>query len=60
MGVHDPMDVFSKPFYPLQKRKVQQRWDKVFEVDNVEDTYIQRATWLLKEEWVEEVIAYQP
>lgn len=54
-GVRDSMEVFSKPFYPLLKNKIQRSWDRIFEIENVEPQYIQGAVWCIKKEWIKDV-----
>ena len=55
-GIRDAMDVFSKPFYPLIKKKVISSWDKIFDIEGVEEQYLQGAVWCIKKEWIEDVI----
>ena len=50
------MDAFSKPFYPLIKKKIIQSWEKLFEISDVEEQYVQGAVWCIKKEWIEEII----
>ena len=54
-GVRDPMEIFSKPFYPLLKNKVQKSWDRIFEMEHVESQYIQGAVWCIKKEWIKDI-----
>ena len=49
-GVRDSMEIFSKPFYPLLKNRVQKSWDRIFEIEHVEPQYIQGAVWCIKKE----------
>lgn len=55
-GIQDAMDAFSKPFYPLIKKKIIQSWEKLFEISDVEERYVQGAVWCIKKEWIEEII----
>ncbi len=51
-GVKDPMDIFAKPFYPLLKSRVVKSWDKIFDIEGVDEQYLQGAVWCLKKEWI--------
>jgi len=51
-GVRDTMEAFAKPFYPLVKRKIVRSWDRVFDVDGVDEQYLQGAVWCIKKEWL--------
>lgn len=53
-GVMTASDVFEKPFYPLLKQRIQKTWNQLFEEKEIEEQYIQGATWLLKKEWIVE------
>lgn len=55
-GIEDTTVLFSKPYYPIQKRQVTDTWKKIFEIDDINELYIQSATWLLKKDWIEEVV----
>jgi len=53
IGVRQPADLFSTPFYPVQKRKVQDSWQKLFtSAENCPDRYIQAGVWELRQGWV--------
>lgn len=51
-GISDISDVFQKPFYPVLKRKVMKSWEKLFEETDVEEGYLQGASWRLRKEWI--------
>lgn len=55
-GVNDVFDVFTKPYYPILKSKIIQSWDKLFDIEGVEESYLQGAVWMLKKEWIREVM----
>lgn len=54
-GITDPLEIFSKPFYPLLKKEVADSWTDVFQTDDTEEQYIQGAVWRLKRDWIEEI-----
>jgi len=56
MGVTDPLDIFSKPYFPLLKKEVTDSWSSVFQTDGIAPQYIQGAAWQLKNAWIDEVI----
>ena len=51
-GIRDGAEVFAKPFYPLVKRKIVQSWDRLFDIDGVDEQYLQGAVWCIKKEWM--------
>lgn len=51
-GIMTASDAFEKPFYPLMKQKIQKSWEKMFEEKEIEEQYMQGATWFLKKEWI--------
>lgn len=55
-GVNDVYDIFAKPYYPILKSKVIKSWDRLFDIEEVEECYLQGAVWYLKKEWIREVI----
>ena len=54
-GIRDTMEVFAKPFYPLVKRKIMQSWGRVFDIDGVDEQYLQGAVWCIKKEWIQRI-----
>lgn len=56
IGINDPLDLFSKPFYPIQKKQVIDSWEQIFEIDNTPKEYLQAGAWRLKEEWIQDII----
>ncbi|MBQ6834772.1 MAG: DUF3841 domain-containing protein [Lachnospiraceae bacterium] len=54
-GIRDTMEVFAKPFYPLVKRKIMQSWERVFDIDGVDEQYLQGAVWCIKKEWIQRI-----
>lgn len=54
MGIGDPSDVFAKPFYPMQKKRILDSWKTLLEKPLPEETYIQAAAWRLCREWLME------
>lgn len=54
-GIKDSMDIFRKPFYPILKNRIMKSWDKLFDVDDVDEQYLQGAVWCLKKEWIKEM-----
>ena len=56
MGIADSSDVFVKPFYPMQKKRILYSWKMLLEKPLPEETYIQAASWRLCREWLLECI----
>lgn len=55
-GVKDVSDLFAGPYYPLLKNEVTKTWSTLFDVEGLKPEELQGAVWLLKKEWVKEVI----
>lgn len=55
-GIYDAMEIFTKPFYPMLKRKVMKSWEKIFDIEGTEEQYLQGAVWCLKKEWICEIV----
>lgn len=51
MGIRDSSEVFSSPFYPLQKRQIMASWERIFDLPEDRQFY-QAACWQLKKEWI--------
>lgn len=51
-GIRDAMDIFTKPYYPMLKSRIMKSWDSIFEVEGIDEQYIQGAVWCLKKEWL--------
>lgn len=51
MGVRDSSEVFSSPFYPLQKQQIIASWNQIFDLP-AEAQYHQAACWQLRKEWI--------
>lgn len=57
MGITDTRVLFETPFYPLQKRRVQESWKRLFSsADGCPTCYLQAAVWELRRSWVQEII----
>lgn len=55
-GIGTSSDVFAKPYYPILKNKIVKSWGMLFETEGLTDEYTQGATWLLRREWIAEMI----
>ena len=55
-GITDILEVHTTPYYPLQKKAVVDSWEKMFAIGGIEGQYIQGASWVIREEWIQEVI----
>lgn len=53
-GIGDSSDVFARPFYPIQKKRILDSWSRLLERPLPEETYIQAAAWILRKEWIKE------
>lgn len=51
MGIRDSSEVFSSPFYPLQKQQIMASWERIFDLPKDQQFY-QAACWQLKKEWI--------
>ena len=58
MGISHSSDVFVNSFYPMQKRKIMQSWEKILDIEGVEEEYIQGATWMIRKEWIKGIDEY--
>ena len=54
LGLKNTLPVFKTAFYPLQKRKVQQSWNRLLSLDDCPDKYLQAAVWELRLEWLQQ------
>lgn len=52
LGLTDTLPLFKTPFYPLQKRKVQQSWNRLLSGPAAPAAYLQAAVWELRLEWL--------
>lgn len=55
-GVKEVSDLFAKPYYPMLKNEVTKTWSTLFDVEGLKTEELQGAVWVLKKEWVKEVI----
>ena len=56
MGVSDVTKLFANAFYPMQKRKVQESWKRLFSTGDCEETNREAAAWELKKEWLVDAV----
>jgi hypothetical protein len=54
IGLNGTQPVFSTAFYPLQKRKIQDSWKRLFAPAEIPEVYRQAAVWELRREWLAE------
>ncbi len=54
IGLESTHKVFSTAFYPLQKRKIQDSWKRLFTASDCPEAYRQAAVWELRKEWLVE------
>lgn len=52
-GVDCGCKVFENSFYPLLKREIENSWNRLFDID--EESIVQAASWIIKEEWIVEI-----
>lgn len=50
-GVTDFLKVFSTPYYPTEKRKVVESWERLFIEEDIPDAFLQGMTWEIRSEW---------
>lgn len=55
LGLSDTRKIFTTAFYPLEKRKVTQSWNRLFDSAGFEEIYLEAASWELRKEWITEV-----
>ncbi len=51
-GVRDPLDIFSTPHYPIEKREIRKSWMKLFQDERPEPHYEQGMIWEIRKEWI--------
>ena len=56
MGVNDTTKLFSSSFYPMQKRKVQESWKRLFSTGDCEEVNREAAVWELRKEWLQAAV----
>jgi len=56
IGINDSSDLFTTPYYPLQKKAVTDSWQRLFEIEDIPAQYIQGGAWQLKNEWIGDII----
>ncbi len=52
LGLSSTLPLFQTSFFPLQKRKVQQSWNRIFTTRTDDELYLQAAVWELRREWM--------
>ena len=50
MGVSTYWEVFQSAFYPYLKSEIKKSWERIFDIDNTEQTNLGAAVWQLKQE----------
>lgn len=55
-GVHDSTEIFTRPYYPLEKKEIVKSWSRIFELDNTAGQHIQGAAWKLEKASIKEII----
>lgn len=50
MGVSAYWEVFQSPFYPYLKSEIKKSWNRIFDIDNMEQTNLGAAVWQLRQE----------
>jgi hypothetical protein len=54
-GIRDSLEVFSTPFYPIEKQEIKKSWRNLLETPVEDDAYVQGMTWELKKEWIQTI-----
>ncbi|MCH4890860.1 DUF3841 domain-containing protein [Acidaminobacter sp. JC074] len=49
-GISCGSDVFLKPHYPLEKKKILSSWPRVFDISST--SVVRAATWTIKPDWI--------
>lgn len=49
-GVSAYWEVFQSPFYPYLKSEIRKSWERIFDIDNTEQTNLGAAVWQLRQE----------
>lgn len=52
LGLTSTLPLFQNAFFPIQKRKVQQSWNRIFSNGTNAGLYLQAAVWELRLEWM--------
>ena len=50
MGVSAYWEVFQSPFYPYLKSEIKKSWNRIFDIDNMEQTNLGAAVWQIRQE----------
>ena len=50
MGVSTYWEVFQSAFYPYLKSEIKKSWERIFDIDNTEQTNLGAAVWQLRQE----------
>ena len=50
MGVSTYWEVFQSPFYPYLKSEIKKSWNRIFDIDNMEQTNLGAAVWQIRQE----------
>ena len=50
MGVTTYWEVFQSAFYPYLKSEIKKSWERIFDIDNTEQTNLGAAVWQLRQE----------
>lgn len=57
-GISQCLDIFRTPYYPIEKKKIIESWNRLFD-DNIKDAaYVQGMVWEIKREWICEEYKY--
>lgn len=51
-GIMHASDVFQQPYYPMQKAKIRNSWQRLFEETCTDKRYMQGASWKLEKSWI--------
>lgn len=55
LGLSDTRKLFTTAFYPLEKRRVRESWNRLFSSGGCEPIYLQAASWELRREWIADI-----
>lgn len=55
IGAKDTLPLFKTAFYPLQKRRVMNSWQSVFDIKTLDDSMLQGGLWKIDRSWIKDV-----
>ena len=56
MGVSDATKLFTSAFYPIQKRRVQESWKRLFSTADCDQINREAAAWELRKAWLVDAV----